>query len=230
MKKVDNRFADKVGAEYALFPLAAPHYEECQRLIATVCAETAGESPRILEVGCGTGLTTLALISAMPKANIIALDAEEVMIVQARKVLPQKVELVCADALSYLQSLPKNSFDSVVTAFCLHNTPTDYRLAVFKEMGRVLKTGGSIVSGDKIAQDDILEHWRSLREQVDAFAVFKTTDYPELQAEWTAHYLEDDRIRFSEKEQRQLLKIAGCGSIKLWRRWRMDAVFSAKKR
>lgn len=230
MNKVDTRFADKIGAEYALFPLAAPHYKECQRLIARIAAQAVDKQPAVLEIGCGTGLTTAELIKAMPDAKIVALDAEQVMIAQARKALPKKVKLVCADALEYLTKQPDQSFDVVVTAFCLHNTAPGYRQAVFVQIGRVLKAGGLIVSGDKIAQDDVLEHWQSLREQIDAFVVFQTTNYPELQAEWTAHYLEDDRIRFTESEQHQLLKDAGCKGILLHQRWRMDAVYSGVKK
>lgn len=230
MNKVDTRFADKIGAEYALFPLAAPHYKECQRLIARIAAQAVDKQSAVLEIGCGTGLTTAELIKAMPDAKIVALDAEQVMISQARKALPKRVKLVCADALEYLTKQPDQSFDAVVTAFCLHNTAEEYRQAVFAQIGRVLKAGGLIISGDKIAQDDVLEHWQSLREQIDAFAVFQTTNYSELQAEWTAHYLEDDRIRFTESEQVQLLKDAGCKDILLHRRWRMDAVYSGVKK
>lgn len=230
MNKVDKRFAEKIGAEYALFPLAAPHYEECQKLIAELTAHHSNQFAKILELGCGTGLTTQHLQRHMPHADITALDAEEVMITQAQQLgLGEKVRWVCADALAYLKTIEDGSLSGIVTAFCFHNTKPKYRQQVFKEMGRVLRHGGIIVVGDKIAQDDVLEHWMSLREQIDAFSVFQDTEYPELQAEWTAHYLQDDRIRLTESEQRSLFKMAGCSGGRFYQRWRMDAVFFAIK-
>lgn len=50
--------------------------------------------------------------------------------------------------------------------------------------------------------------------------------YAELQAEWTAHYLEDDRIRLTENAQRELFAAAGCKPSQMHQRWCMDAVFS----
>ncbi len=229
MKKLDPRFAQKIGAEYALFPLAAPHYGECQKLVAEIATLHSGNRLPVLELGCGTGLTNQELRRRMPSARITAVDTEEVMIAQAQELLGDSVEFVCEDALGYLQGQPDGSFGCVVTAFCFHNMPPDYRAKVFNEIGRVLCSGGALVVGDKIAQDDVLEHWESLKVQIDAFAVFQTTDYPELQAEWTAHYLEDDRIRLTEKEQRELFALAGCTQPQLHRRWCMDAVFSGVK-
>jgi len=228
--KTDPRFADKVGAEYRLFPLAAPHYEGLQRRVAQFTAAHCSPDARILEIGCGNGLTTMKLRQAMPTATIVALDAEEVMIDQIKTNLAdQNIEIVLADALEYLRQQPKASFDSIVTAFCLHNLPADYRLACFQEMGRVLRPGGIIVQGDKVAQDDILQHWTALKTQIDAFAIFATTDYPELQEEWTQHYLADDRIRLTETEQRGLLAAAGCHEITRQARWVMDTIWTAIK-
>lgn len=230
MNKVEKRFADKIGAEYALFPLAAPHYEEFQGLVAEISAIHTSKVAPVLEIGCGTGLTTQQLHRRRPTLPITAIDLEEVMIAQAKvAVIDQRVSFVCADALEFLKTQPDDSYGRVITVFCLHNTPPEYRSAVFMEIGRILKKGGIIVVGDKIAQDDVLEHWQALREQIDAFAVFQTTEYPELQAEWTEHYLEDDRIRLTEHEQRELLKLAGCHAVNFHGRWRMDAVFSGVK-
>jgi tRNA (cmo5U34)-methyltransferase len=230
VSKVDDRFADKIGAEYELFPLAAPHYKEFQKIVAELAAGHP-TNQEVLEIGCGTGLTTLEIVKLLPSSHIVALDAEQVMVDQATKNLEEygNIDVVCADALEHLQSLESSSLDVIATAFCLHNTPPEYRQKVFVEMGRVLKSGGLIVQGDKIAQDDILEHWNSLKEQVDAFEVFRTTEYPELQLEWTKHYLADDRIRLTESEQQDLLRAAGCSEPTFQGRWRMDALFSGVK-
>src|SRR3989344_5575127 len=193
MKKIDKRFADKIGTEYALFQLASPHYMECQKLVASITAQHTNETPRILEIGCGTGLTTLELIKAIPGAKITAIDAEEAMIAQAKKVLPESVELVCADAELYIRNKNqlgqggRDSYDAIVSAFCLHNLPGEYRQNVFHAIGRALKSGGIFVTADKIAEEDVMRHWRGLRDPGAPVSVFQQTKFPPPQAAGVAH-------------------------------------------
>lgn len=231
MDKINKRFSDKIGAEYKLFPLAAPHYNELQRKLAELTTQYNSKNPTILEIGCGTGLTTAELHKVRPDAKIIAIDAEEIMVEQAKDFLVNiGIEIICTDALEYLKKLESNSLDIIVSGFCLHNTPPEYRRNVFEEIGRVLISGGLCINGDKIALDDIEEHKKTLEKQIEAFEVFKNTEYPELQEEWTKHYLDDDKIKFTEQEQIELLELAGCKDIKMHQRWLMDAIFSGIKK
>lgn len=236
MKKIDKRFADKIGTEYALFQLASPHYMECQKLVASITAQHTNDTPRILEIGCGTGLTTLELIKAIPGAKITAFDAEEAMLAQAKKVLPKSVELVWADVQFCLNNMDqtgsshRQSYDAIVSAFCLHNIAAKYRDTIYYHLGRFLKSGGIFVTADKIAEEDPMKHWHAFRDQIEAFSVFQGTDYPELQAEWTVHYLEDEVIKLTERELRhQLRDRIGCKEVQFHQRWGMDAVFSGVK-
>jgi ubiquinone/menaquinone biosynthesis C-methylase UbiE len=213
--KIDDRFSNKIGLEYELFPLACPHYGLLQGWLPSPLSAFASKHklvrPRILEIGCGTGITTLQVCKQLPRAKVTALDVEGVMLDQARKVVPKNVHLVQADALEYLKAQKPRSFDMVVTAFCLHNMPPQYREDVYREMGRVQYVSRRcIVVIDKIAQNSILQHWEALKAQIEAFAIFREHGHPELQAEWTEHYLQDDRIRFTEKEHYHLLEVAGC--------------------
>ena len=231
MDKIDKRFADKIGAEYDLFPLAAPQYNELQRKLAELTVQYPVKNPVILEIGCGTGLTTAELHKARPDAKIIAIDAEEIMVEQTKSFLANTgIDIIWTDALEYLKKLEAISLDIVVSGFCLHNTPTEYRKNVFEEIGRVLKPNGLCINGDKIALDNEEEHKKTLEKQIEAFAVFKDTEYPELQEEWTKHYLEDDKTKLTEQEQIELLRLAGCQDIKMHQRWLMDAIFSGAKR
>jgi ubiquinone/menaquinone biosynthesis C-methylase UbiE len=227
----DPRFAGQIGIEYKLFPLAVKHYMLFQREIAKRAASLCGIGGRILEIGCGNGLTTkeISLESHEP-VTIIAIDADQGLLKQARDYVPDHcVEFVLADALEYLRAQPTASFTVVVTAYCMHNLPAEYRLACFREMGRVLKPGGALIQGDKIAHDDLAQHEAALKAQIEAFAIFTEHGKPELQAEWTQHYLDDDKIRLTQTEQRMLLQEAGCHTILQEARWDMDAIWMGLK-
>jgi predicted O-methyltransferase YrrM len=73
----------------------------------------------VLEIGCGTGITTLALLNSREDIRLISVDNEPTMLNQARQNLARWVErgqvtLVENDALSALGELSTNNFDMVL--------------------------------------------------------------------------------------------------------------------
>lgn len=52
-----------------------------------------GEFRRILDAGCGTGLSTAALVSVFPSAEVVGIDLSPEMLKKARKSLPGSVFL-----------------------------------------------------------------------------------------------------------------------------------------
>ena len=73
-----------------------------ERLLAYVSDWAKGRSvPRILEIGCGTGIVTAELIRLFPQAHITALDLSERMVEETRKRLGEdasNVTFIVADA------------------------------------------------------------------------------------------------------------------------------------
>jgi malonyl-CoA O-methyltransferase len=77
----------------AAFGAAADHYEACadvQRSVARHLAEMAAShplpgNPRILEIGCGTGLLTREIRTLWPSARLIATDLSADMLQVARQ-------------------------------------------------------------------------------------------------------------------------------------------------
>jgi demethylmenaquinone methyltransferase/2-methoxy-6-polyprenyl-1,4-benzoquinol methylase len=99
-----------------------------------------GPNETILDLGCGTGNLTLALLAKLsPAGRIVAVDIALRMIEEARrKIRDQRVEWHVAD-VQHLP-VPDSSFDRV---FCFSVWPhIDDREAVALELGRVLKPGG----------------------------------------------------------------------------------------
>ncbi len=96
----------------------------------------------VLELGCGTGRDTEALLTALPNGRVIALDGSEQMLTRTRE--------RCGDAGGRLQTmqadlrhplaLPEDSVDAVFSVATLHWVPD--HAAVFAELARVLRPGG----------------------------------------------------------------------------------------
>lgn len=91
-------------------------------------------APRILEVGCGTGAVTFALLDRYPKARIVATDIDPRMLTQARRIARERkisgVSFGHADASapslvrfgSRRRRLRAESFDLVVASAVLEHT------------------------------------------------------------------------------------------------------------
>jgi SAM-dependent methyltransferase len=100
-------------------------------------------APRIVELGCGAGLVTRALLDALPGASILATDRDERLLQRARERLADavhagRVRFERADATNL--PFAARSFDLAVCR-CLLMHLADPLLAV-AEMYRVLDVGG----------------------------------------------------------------------------------------
>lgn len=95
--------------------------------------------PRVLELGCGTGILTRALAAALPDAQITAIDLDERLLAVARASFPAtriRFERQDAAALPY----PTRSFDLAICRYVLMHQEAP--LAVVGEMHRVIALGG----------------------------------------------------------------------------------------
>jgi len=100
-----------------------------------------------LDVCCGTCDWTIALAKASKTGKIIGLDFSQNMLnVGAEKVkrlgLDRQIELIHGNAMHL--PFPDHTFDHVTIGFALRNVPD--LLQVLREMKRVVKPGGQVVS------------------------------------------------------------------------------------
>ena len=105
---------------------------------------------RILDIGCGSGASTHALVDALgPRpARVLGLDASAGMLEQARvKSWPDGVEFACAPAES-LADDPRTAgpYDAVLAAYLVRNVPD--RDAVIATLAATLAPGGVLAVHD----------------------------------------------------------------------------------
>jgi ubiquinone/menaquinone biosynthesis C-methylase UbiE len=101
---------------------ANPGYHEHLRMSAQrMGLPNRGAGLRLLDLGCGTGASTAALLDAAPEADITAVDASAEMLAQARrKVWPERVRFVHGDA-TQLTGLVRGPFDGILAAYLVRN-------------------------------------------------------------------------------------------------------------
>jgi ubiquinone/menaquinone biosynthesis C-methylase UbiE len=105
---------------------------------------------RILDLGCGTGLFSLAVADRLSgRGEIHGVDLSTKQLDRARVKLAEK-GVPFVPHLCSMDELPfeSASFDMVVTSLAIHAAAPALRRTVIKEAARVLKRGGSFILVD----------------------------------------------------------------------------------
>ena len=111
-----------------------------------VIKAVAGNPKKILDLGCGTGSTTIMLAQAFPDAEVIGLDLSPQMLVMSEYKAQQlglKIEWVHGRAET--TKFADDEFDVVTASLLFHETPNNISQAVLKEAYRLLKPGGQVI-------------------------------------------------------------------------------------
>ncbi len=101
---------------------------------------------RILDLGCGTGSTTLMLKQAFPEAEVIGLDLSPYMLVRAQhKAESAGLDVTWRHGNAEQTKFKSDSFDLVTASLLFHETPTDVSQAILRESFRLLVVGGQVL-------------------------------------------------------------------------------------
>ncbi len=101
---------------------------------------------RILDLGCGTGSTTLMLKQAFPQAEVIGLDLSPYMLVRAEhksKTAGLNIQWRHGDAEQ--TGFPDATFDLVTASLLFHETPPKVSQSILRESFRLLTVGGEVL-------------------------------------------------------------------------------------
>ncbi len=109
-------------------------------------AHIKGQPKRILDLGCGTGSSTLKLKEAFPESEVIGLDISPYMLVMAEyKGKKANLAITWQQGLAEATNFNDGEFDLVTASFLFHETPTKISQAILQECLRLLKPGGQII-------------------------------------------------------------------------------------
>ncbi len=113
-----------------------------QGLIDTI----KGTPRQILDLGCGTGSTTLMLKQALPQAQVTGLDLSPYMLVMAdHKAKMAGLNIQWRHGNAEQTGLPDASFDLVTASLLFHETPPTVAKAILRECFRLLMPGGEVL-------------------------------------------------------------------------------------
>ncbi|MEL6438857.1 MAG: class I SAM-dependent methyltransferase [Cyanobacteria bacterium J06621_8] len=112
----------------------------------SVIKAIAGNPRKILDLGCGTGSTTMLLKQAFPQATVIGLDLSPHMLVMSQyKAQQAGLNIQWVHGLAEATGFAADEFDVVTASLLLHETPAKISEAVLMEAYRILKPAGQII-------------------------------------------------------------------------------------
>jgi ubiquinone/menaquinone biosynthesis C-methylase UbiE len=111
----------------------------------------------LLDIGAGTGQFLGFVKSVQPQLKTIALDLSQPYLARAARALKTGVPTRLVEAPAEAMPFPDRSVDIAVSIFVFHELPPKVRVAVAKEIARVLKPGGLFVLADTIQHGDVPE-------------------------------------------------------------------------
>lgn len=237
---LDAMFSGVIGQEYDFLKLICPAATEMSRLVGVqlgIIAQAQTHALRVLELGSGTGITTLSILNAAADVQVLSVDNEPNMLRQAQAHLKTwqdagRLSFAAADALSALQAQADASVDVVASAYTLHNFETGYRQQVLREIFRVLKPGGWLVNGDRYALDDVDQHTRAIQNEVAGyFKVLTALQRLDVLEHWIIHLFSDESENHLMRQQqaRQHLLEIGFVQLEFSSRIEVNALLTAVK-
>lgn len=240
-RQFDAMFSGVIGKEYDTLKLICPLAAKMSWLVGATVTEYAQQKTQqavsVLELGGGTGITTLAILLANELVRVISVDSEPTMQNQAKKSLQKwqtqgRLSFDGRDALTVLKNTPTSSIDIMASAYTLHNFLDIYRAEVITEIYRVLKPGGQFINGDRYGLDDISAHTRTIQNEVTGyFKVLVELNKLDVLEHWIVHLFSDESENHVMREtfSLQQLEQAGFQGIRLSNRCAVNALVVAVK-
>ena len=126
-----------------------PDFDAFYGTAALVVARCAPVSPRILDLGAGTGLLSQAVADRVRAPRLTLHDASTSMLDVARVRLAAHEPHFCVGSLQ--DALPPGPFDAVVSALSIHHLAESEKRELFGKAFSVLAPGGVFVNADQVA-------------------------------------------------------------------------------
>ncbi|MGF1590604.1 MAG: class I SAM-dependent methyltransferase [Pleurocapsa sp.] len=134
---------------------ALPPNEDWNR--EAVIKAITGNPQKILDLGCGTGSTTMMLKQAFPNADVIGLDLSPQMLVMSEyKARQAGLDIQWVHGMAEATEFTADEFEVVTASLLLHETPPSVSKTILQEAYRLLKPGGQVVILD--GHQKVLRH------------------------------------------------------------------------
>lgn len=204
--------------------------ERFTALLDTVAATTDSPAPAVLDLAGGTGSISLRTLRRFPHANTTLVDVDPVLLTIARATLDERTTVVTADLRTpqWVEALPRDGYDAVLTATALHWLAPDRLSALYAEIREVLRPGGVFVNVDHMPDEGLpgLSEKFGLRERTRREARYAAGAALSWQA-WWEHVDRDETLGPLMAERRQVFSGEHSSETDKPASWHIDTLRAA---
>ena len=204
-----------------------PFYKEVIALMCRYGVLHLPSNARIVDLGCSTANTLLALDKASHHGyTLLGIDNSEAMLQLARQKVHaygSKIELLNAD----ITAVSLSNYDGIIANYMLQFIRPLQRADFVSKLYDALNPNGLFMFSEKIVFDD-----KELNKQmIDLYYQFKREQgYSDFEIAQKREALENVLIPYTEEENKAMLKNAGFSTIETIFKWGNFATFVAKKK
>jgi tRNA (cmo5U34)-methyltransferase len=191
MDKIKEHFEEEAREFDELIRTLIPYYGQMMRAAVDAIPFPHEEPIEALDLGCGTGTLSKAVLETFPAARLTCVDIAENMLKLCRLKLADAADprFVQADFSDYKFD---RQYDAIVSSLALHHleTPED-KLKFARKIHTALKPGGVFVNADVVlANSNALQ-----RKYMNRWKSFMLRKIPieEVEAKWLPKYYGEDR-------------------------------------
>lgn len=125
-----------------------PCFDDFYRIPVSI-TETTNDSPKILDIGAGTGLLSAFMLARYPKAKLTLIDLSEKMLDVARARFKDQpnVSYVVAD---YTKHEYEDQFDLVISSLSIHHLTDSEKKNLYAKIFTLLKHNGLFINADQV--------------------------------------------------------------------------------
>lgn len=169
----EHRVASHLGVDAANYDAQigrwVPGHDMMIATVTSILDDCLPADPLVIDLGAGTGALSGAILAAVPRARVLLIDIDPMMLEAARTRLAPygaRAELRLA---SFDDPLP--ACDAVVACLALHHVPElANKRALYSRIHAALRPGGVFLSADATVHEEGLEHARIYREWAQRMA------------------------------------------------------------
>ena len=126
-----------------------PCFDEFYGAAAELVARFCPASPRILDLGAGTGMLSSIIVQRVGKARLCLLDASAEMLERAATRLAAWQPEMLVQPLT--AGLPAGPFDAVISALAIHHLTDDDKRGLYARILKVLSPGGIFINAEQVS-------------------------------------------------------------------------------
>jgi tRNA (cmo5U34)-methyltransferase len=154
MTDTQNAWTEEDSRRYReLATIAGPAREEQVATLLTLLPFTPQDTFRVVELGCGEGALSCAILDCFSHASVVALDGSPGMVTHASRLLSRFGPRASVNpfSLSASEWLPQlDSADCVVSSLCLHHLAAEEKQQLFAEVCHRLSAVGALLIADLV--------------------------------------------------------------------------------